>query len=94
MARFQISWYDDETGKLLRGPEIAGLVKKEAAAVEATAKRIAPVATGGYRDSIQTVSVQGKDRVTYRVESLLPYAMKVEAKYGVLRRALKANEKG
>ena len=92
---YQISWFDDETGKLLRGPEITALVKKEAAAIEATAKRIAPVGdTGDYRDSIHTVAVTGKDRATYRVETLIPYCMKVEAKYGVLRRAMKANEKG
>lgn len=49
----------------------------------------APVVSGAYRASLRVV-VERSDRVRVRLISTVPYAMKVEAKYGTLATALDA----
>lgn len=53
------------------------------------ARSNAPVATGAYRASLH-VETTHTDRVVKRVRSNLPYALVVEARKGVLSRALDA----
>lgn len=51
------------------------------------AESAAPVATGDYRDSLQIIQAT-TDRAAVAVGATVPYAMAVEARHGVLSRAL------
>lgn len=89
-----IIWDDQATGSLLKLPVIKSMCDKEAKAVAETAKRLAPVKTGQYRESIHVDAVERKDRPAYFVAAEVPYALLVEARHGVLKRAMLANQKG
>jgi hypothetical protein len=75
--------------ELLNAADVRADLANRADAVEAEAKRIAPVDTGEYRDSIHRESAT-TDRAVERVVASAPHAGLVEARTGVLVRALNA----
>lgn len=56
--------------------------------IAATAREIAPVDTGQYRDEIVVVEDRHPTRVAVHVGSKAPHALVVEARAHVMRRAL------
>lgn len=64
-------------------------LNRSATGVESAARATAPVDTGEYLDSIH-IETDHTDRMVKRVISNVPYAMIVEARDGVLARALDA----
>lgn len=52
------------------------------------AKQIAPVESGGYRDSLRMWVDRGPNRASVHVGSTVTYGMGVEAKWGVLARSM------
>jgi hypothetical protein len=82
----------DGMADLLNDPGVAGAVRKEAGKVLEAAKGIAPVASGAYRDSLRvysfTSTLYRTPRTVYAVGSDAAHALAVEAKHGVLQRAL------
>jgi len=75
--------------ELLKSPEVRALLRQRAEAVAARARSIAPVDTGRYRDDIG-VRDDTTDRAVVRVGSSAPHAHLVEARDGVMVRALGA----
>lgn len=76
---------------VLRNDELDKRLRKATHDVADTARAMAPVVTGRYRDSIYVEPVWKRDRMSYRVVSNVAYAGKVESKYGTLRKALNAH---
>ncbi len=72
---------------LLKSDRVREVVRARAEDVLAAAKSSAPVESGGYRDSLRLVDDE-TDRAVVRVTATVPYARKVEARYGVLSRAM------
>ncbi|MDR2722988.1 MAG: HK97 gp10 family phage protein [Cellulomonadaceae bacterium] len=75
---------------VLNNPETRKLLKTAADNAAAAARASAPVVTGTYRDSIKSHVGTSKDgtRAIGRVSASAPHAAKVEAKHGVLHRAI------
>lgn len=78
-----------EVGVLLRSAKVRSILTDYAQPVLAAAKASAPVATGEYRDSLHIEQIE-TDRAVVRVASDSDHAWIVEAKHGVLARALDA----
>jgi hypothetical protein len=71
------------------GGGVREVLRGKAESVAAAGRSSAPVKTGNYRDRI-TVAEDHTDRLVFRVGSTAPHAHLVEAKHGILARALDA----
>lgn len=69
------------------GGGVDALLEAQAQESAARARASAPVASGGYRDSIR-VETDHTDRMVKRVVADVPYAMVVEANTGNMARSL------
>lgn len=73
---------------ILRSDRMAEVVDAAAEVIAARARSLAPVATGGYQQSIQVVSDVHPTRVAAHVGAHVDYALVVESRSAVLRRSL------
>jgi hypothetical protein len=76
--------------EVLRAPKVVEQVRSIAEAGLQNAKSSAPVDSGAYRDGLHLERKEAKFRTVYRVVGSDPKTMLIEAKRGVLARALKA----
>lgn len=67
---------------------VQGVLDAEAAKVLDRARGLAPVDTGEYRASLHVVTGHPHDRMAKRVTSSAPHGLVVEARDGVLAKAL------
>lgn len=73
---------------LLKSPELAADLQRRVDGIAAEARRIAPVQSGDYRDSINAGVVDDGDRNTGYVQADVPYACNVEVHDRTLGKAL------
>lgn len=88
MPRPRVRLNSGGMGGVLHSPEVRDWLLSHAESVAATARAIAPVESGAYRDSIEVEAVQNPSRVVARVVADVEYAMNVEASTGTLNKAL------
>lgn len=82
---------EETVGEYLNGDHgVAEMLDERIQRVLNDAQGRAPVLTGAYRDSLQVETVHNPTRMVKRVSSNVDYAMIVEARKGVLARALDA----
>lgn len=74
--------------ELLKSAGVASELEERGNRVLATARALAPVVTGEYRDSLAAETDEHPTRVVVHVLAGVSYAMDVEAEHGVLARAL------
>jgi hypothetical protein len=75
--------------RIMQTASVRDVVKKKAAEALAIAQATAPVDTGAYRDSLKLEQHQAQYRSAWRVVGTDKKTMLIEAKLGVLARALK-----
>lgn len=86
----KVKWNDRAVQEYLDGEHgVEDSLERRASRVEQAAKSSAPVASGAYRDSLH-VETAHTDRMVKRVVSDVPHAFAVEARHGVLAKALDA----
>lgn len=86
-----IEWQPEAFTEILWLGGLMELTKAEAEKIAATARGIAPVRTGNYRDHIKIEQWHYGDRPHYAVIADVPYALKIESRQRVLKRAAVAN---
>ena len=90
----EIEWNEAAFVDFLIGTETEAELQRRAEAVAQSAKAMAPVRTGRYRDSIRTQIEHGRKRSRVLIVADVPYAMKIESRMGVLRKAMQAHSLG
>ena len=88
MARAKVILNRSGMHELLTSPQVAAELEERAGRVLSAAQASAPVVSGAYRDSLRVEVVQHPSRVVARVVAGVGYGMAVEARHGVLVRAL------
>lgn len=89
----EIYWNDIEFNEILKGYEIRGLEKRVAEQIAGLVRSIAAStpfekSTGRYANSVTVEEWVGPTRVSALVRVAVPYATKVEARWGILSRAI------
>jgi hypothetical protein len=74
---------------LLKSDEVRAMLTEKAQPVLAAAQSTAPVRSGEYRGGLE-IQQATTDRAVVRVTATAPYSLAVEAKTGILSRALDA----
>ena len=87
MARPKVRLHSSGVLDMLKDDGIREALQKPAEAVLQRAQSGAPVKSGAYRDSL-SLEDDTTDRAVVRVGAHVPYGMTVEARTGVLARAL------
>lgn len=91
-----MEWNDAALTGLLNSREVVNFVHGTAQSVAATARALAGTIaqTGKLQASIHVVDEKHPTRPASLVVADVPYAAKIESKYGILRRAKNANRIG
>ena len=90
MARAKVKWNSAAAQEYLNGEHgVAAVLEAKASRVASAAQSSAPVESGAYRNSIH-VATEHTDRMVKRVLADVPYAFAVEARAGILAKALDA----
>ena len=88
----RIEWHEDESGVFLDGTsgQLGAMIQKSAEDVADVARTLAGTfrKSGEYQSSIHTEAHRGKIRSGWRIVAEVPYAAKIESKYGTLKKAL------
>ena len=92
-TRTHINWNVIDFDRILHSPAVVALERAEAERLIQTINALAAAApfekrTGRYEESFRAETWHGPTRTAVRVVSSVPYAMKLERKYGILTRAL------
>lgn len=77
-------------GRILNSTEVRAMLRDRVKAVAGTARATAPVESGEYRDSIEAVVEQHKDRPVGRAYARSDHSTAVESIHRTLGRALAA----
>jgi hypothetical protein len=85
----KVRFHPEAFVEILNSPGVGEDLKARGERMLAQARATAPVVTGTYRDSLELV-VEHTDRVRIKVQSTVPYGLKVEAEHGTLARAVDA----
>ena len=90
MTRTRVTLNHRGMAALLRSRGVEDDMEDRAERVVDFARRVAPVVTGTYKDSLEASTEQHPTRVVGRATANVPYATQVEAAHRVLGRAIDA----